>query len=165
MKNITLYNVPILLLLLTLFLLSIATSAASESNKPTAKQSVFIGNWTVTKVDFPDNYFSEIKYPVSFQITTEDSEKKHEKDSQANVEIKGSYKDQFDHQCDFSLAQLINNGNELLLLTCGTTKHTESSAPLHKVKFINGQLVGAVITKTQRFVWYAEPTKPEQASK
>jgi hypothetical protein len=78
-KNITLYNISISFLFLTLFLLSAATSAASESNKPTAKQSVFIGNWTVTKVDFPDNYFSEIKYPVSFQLTTEDSEKNMKK--------------------------------------------------------------------------------------
>jgi hypothetical protein len=46
-----------------------AASADSESNKPTAKQSVFIGDWTVTKVDFPDNYWGEIKYPVSFQLT------------------------------------------------------------------------------------------------
>ena len=159
MKNTTLYNISISFLFLTLFLLSMAALGDSESNKPTAKQSVFIGNWTVTKVDFPDNYFSEIKYPVSFQLTTADSEKTHEKDSLANVQIKGKYKDQFDHQCDFSLAQLINNGNELLLLTCGTTKHNDSWAPLHKIKFINGQLVGAVITKTQRFVWYAEPAK------
>lgn len=155
MKNIALYKVSVLLLFLPLFLFSSVSYAASESNKSPASKSVFIGDWTVVKVDFPDNYFSEIKYPVSFQLFVADSEK----GSGTDGEIKGKYKDQFDQEYDFSLSQLINNGHELLLLTYGTTKHSHSWAPLHKVKLINGQLVGSVITNTQRFIWYAEPTK------
>lgn len=106
----------------------------------------FIGKWAVTKVDMPENYFGEIKYPKYFELTEKEGK------------IFGSYKDQYDYECDFILSALINDGNELLLMNCGTTKHDSSWAPLHKVKLIEGRLVGSVITNTQRFVWYAEPT-------
>lgn len=149
MKNITMYKVSVFLLFVTLCLFSSVSYSASELNKPPTSKSVFVGNWTVVKVDFPDNYFSEIEYPKSFQLSQVEGDGR----------IKGKYKDQYDQEYDFSLSQLINNGHELLLLTYGTTKHSESWAPLHKVKLINGQLVGSVITNTQRFIWYAEPTK------
>ena len=158
MKNKILYKVLSVISFVFITVLSTSASAVPQSNQPCVKQSVFIGDWTVTKVDFPDNYWGEIKYPVSFQLTATNNQSSVTNTTK-ELKLKGTYKDQFDHQFDFSLVELINNGNELLLLTYGTTKHSESWAPLHKVKFINGQLVGAVITKTQRFIWYAEPTK------
>ena len=105
----------------------------------------FVGKWMVTEVDMPENYFGEIKYPKYFELSEEEGK------------IVGTYKDQYDYQCDFLLSELVNAGNELLLMNCGTTKQSSSWAPLHKVKIIKGKLVGSVITNTQRFVWYAEP--------
>mgnify|MGYP000199723140 CR=1 FL=1 len=107
----------------------------------------FVGAWEVTKVDYPENYFGEIKYPKYFQLTV------------VNGNLSGSYKDQYDFECKFPLSTVINDGHELLLLTCGTTKHSTSWSPLHKIKLIDGKLVGSVITNTQRFIWYAEPAK------
>lgn len=107
----------------------------------------FVGSWEVTKVDYPENYFGEIKYPKYFKLT------------ELNGKVGGTYKDQFEFECEFPLAIIINDGNELLLLNCGTTKHSSSWSPLHKVKLIDGKLVGSVITNTQRFVWYAEPAQ------
>ena len=96
MKNTTLYNISISFLFFTLFLLSMSASADSESNKPTAKQSVFIGDWTVTKVDFPDNYWGEIKYPVSFQLTDTNNQSSVTNTTK-ELKLKGTYKDQFSH--------------------------------------------------------------------
>lgn len=125
MKNIT---ILIVLVLFTCF---------AYANK-------FEGKWLVTKIYYPNNYFSEIKYPKSFEL------------KEVNGKHEGNYTDQFDYKCDFILSKIINAGNELLLLTCGTTKHSTSWAPLHKVKLIDDKLVGSVITKTQRFIWYAK---------
>lgn len=103
----------------------------------------FIGKWEVTKVDIPDTYYGEIKYPKYFEIA-EDKGK-----------ISGRYKDQYDFECEFLLSELVNGGNELLLMNCGTTKSEQAWAPLHKVKYINGELVGSVVTYNQVFVWHA----------
>lgn len=99
----------------------------------------------VTEVDIPETYYGEIKYPKYFELIEKEGE------------ISGTYKDQYDYECSFALSVLVNDGNELLLMNCGTTKHNTSWAPIHKVKLIKGRLVGSVITKTQRFIWYAEP--------
>jgi len=103
----------------------------------------FVGKWQVTKVDMPDTYYGEIKYPKYFEITEHDGK------------VSGRYKDQFDYECEFLLSELVNGGNELLLMNCGTTKHVEAWAPLHKVKYINGELVGSVVTSGQVFIWHA----------
>lgn len=107
----------------------------------------FVGMWQVTKVDMPETYFGEIKYPKYFEI------------SESDGEISGYYKDQYDFECNFILSELINAGNELLLMNCGRTKSDQAWAPLHKVKFINGELVGSVVTYGQVFVWHASAVK------
>jgi hypothetical protein len=61
MKNKILHKVLSLISFVFIIVLSTSGSAVPQSNQPCVKQSVFIGNWTVTKVDFPDNYFSEIR--------------------------------------------------------------------------------------------------------
>lgn len=103
----------------------------------------FVGKWKVTKVDMPETYFGDIKYPKYFEITENEGK------------VFGVYKDQFDFECEFSLSELVNGGNELLLMNCGTTKSEQAWAPLHKVKYISGELVGSVVTYGQAFVWHA----------
>ncbi|WP_044617241.1 hypothetical protein [Gynuella sunshinyii] len=107
----------------------------------------FIGKWQVTKVDMPDTYYGEIKYPKYFEIIENEGK------------VSGYYKDQYDFECNFVLSELVNDGNELLLMNCGTTKFAQTWAPLHKVKFINGELVGSVVTFGQVFVWHASAVK------
>ena len=108
----------------------------------------FLGKWRVTKVETPNTYFGEIKYPKHFELT------------QQNGQLSGQYHDQYGYECDFSLIELINAGNELLLIGCGVTKHANSWMPVHKVKLINDRLVGKVITHSTQFTWYAEAVKP-----
>ncbi len=108
-----------------------------------AAASDFVGKWQVTKVDMPETYYGEIKYPKYFEITENEGK------------VSGYYKDQFDFECQFLLSELVNGGNELLLMNCGTTKSEQAWAPLHKVKYINGELVGFVVTYGQVFVWHA----------
>lgn len=105
--------------------------------------SDFVGKWQVYKVDMPETYYGEIKYPKYFEITENEGEGS------------GYYKDQFDFESQFSLSEMVNNGNELLLMNSGTTKSEQAWAPLHKVKYINGELVGSVVTYGQVFVWQA----------
>ena len=105
----------------------------------------FSGKWAVYKVDTPGNYFGEIKYPRYFEL------------SETDGKLTGSYIDQYDGSCQFPLAITVNGGNELLLMNCGVTKHADSWAPLHKVKKIDGELVGSVVTYDQQFVWHAKP--------
>ncbi len=105
----------------------------------------FSGKWVVYKLDMPKNYFGEIKYPKKFELI------------EAVGKITGTYIDQYDHSCKFPLAELVNGGNELLLMNCGVTKHSDAWAPLHKVKIVDGDLVGAVLTYDRQFVWHAKP--------
>ena len=46
--------------------------------------SDFVGKWQVYKVDMPETYYGEIKYPKYFEITENEGE------------VSGYYKDQFD---------------------------------------------------------------------
>lgn len=103
----------------------------------------FIGKWAVSTVEYPENYYGEIKYPKYFELLMMDGR------------LVGFYKDQFDYECKFPLADSVNGGEELLLMVCGTTKSTQSWAPLNKVKLIDGELVGSVVTYDRRFTWRA----------
>lgn len=125
--------------LCTTLLFCLLTNIASAND--------FLGMWQVTKVDMPETYFGEIKYPKYFEITETESG------------VSGYYRDQYNLECNFLLSELVNNGNELPLMNCGTTKSEQAWAPLHKVKLINGELVGSVVTYGQVFVWYASPVK------
>lgn len=71
----------------------------------------------------------------------------------------GYYRDQFNYECEFPLAEIVNGGEELLLMVCGTTKSNLSWAPLNKVKLIKGKLVGSVVTFDQQFIWHAKRVK------
>lgn len=108
----------------------------------------FTGKWQVTKIETPEPYLADIPYPAYFELR------------QSEGQISGRYKDQFDFECEFDLALLVNNDSELLLMNCGSTQFKESWTPLHKVKFINGELVGTVVAYTQMFVWHASPVDP-----
>jgi hypothetical protein len=103
----------------------------------------FSGKWSVYKVDMPDNYYGEIKYPKQFELIEKDEK------------LRGGYTDQYGYSCEFPLAEVVNGGNELLLMNCGVTKHSDAWAPLHKVKKIDGELVGSVLTYDRQFVWHA----------
>jgi hypothetical protein len=122
-------------LILALLLVSSVLSAAD-----------FTGDWVVVEVvendEFP--WHKEIKYPASFSLNLD------------GTVLVGFYKDQFDFECEFKLAQLINDSEELLLAVCGTTKHSSSWAPIHKVKMIDGKLHGVVVTSDKKFEWIAE---------
>lgn len=112
----------------------------------TAKSEDFTGSWLVVEVvddpTFP--WHKEIKYPKSFAIRWADSA------------LVGSYEDQYGFACDFELVESVNDGHELLLTTCGSTKSADSWSPLHKVKLIDGKLHGIVVTSERRFEWIAE---------
>lgn len=112
-----------------------------------ASANDFLGMWQATKAVMSETYFGEIKYPKYFEITENESG------------VSGYYRDQYDFECKFLLSELVNGGNELLLMNCGTTTSEQAWAPLHKVKFINGELVGSVVTYGQVLVWYASPAK------
>lgn len=118
-----------------------------------ATASDFEGKWQVYKVDMPETYYGEIKYPKYFEITENEGK------------VSGYYKDQFDFESQFSLSELVNNENELLLMNSGTTKSEQAWAPLHKVKYINRELVGSVVTYGQVFVWHASQVESLPLSK
>lgn len=103
----------------------------------------FVGKWEVSTVDFPENYYREIKYPKQFELQMMDDK------------LVGTYKDQFDYECMFPLSVIVNGGEELLLMVCGTTKSNQSWSPLNKVKLIDGELVGVVVTDDRQFTWHA----------
>jgi hypothetical protein len=107
----------------------------------------FIGKWEVSKVEYSNNYYGEIKYPKYFDL------------QMVNNKLAGFYKDQFDYECKFPLSELVNGGEELLLMVCGTTKSSQSWAPLNKVKLIDGKLVGSVVTYDRMFTWRAKRVK------
>lgn len=111
-----------------------------------ASAADFTGDWVVVEVlendEFP--WHEEIKYPVSFSLKMD------------GKVLVGTYKDQYDFECDFEFARLVNDGRELLLKACGTTKHPESWAPIHKVKLIDGRLHAVVVTFDKKFEWIAE---------
>ena len=106
----------------------------------------FVGQWQVVDVvensEFP--WHEEIKYPRSFVI------------EEKNGVLKGRYTDQYGYECDFETVSLINNGNELLLSGCLSTKHATSWAPIYKVKNVDGKLRGLVVTSDKKFEWLAE---------
>ncbi len=87
---------------------------------------------------FPKTTLVKLKYLKYFEL------------SEKEGKLVSTYIDQYENQCDFILSELVNSGNELLLMNCGTTKHSSSWAPIHKVKFIKGRLVGSEITNMQR---------------
>ena len=62
--------------------------------------SDFVGKWQVYKVDMPETYYGEIKYPKYFEITENEGE------------VSGYYKDQFDFESQFSLrnCQMFSTG-------------------------------------------------------
>lgn len=105
----------------------------------------FIGEWIVTGIENTDDFpwEQQVKYPKSFKIEV------------AGSGLKGTYKDQYDHECAFDLITLINNGAELLLTNCGSTKSQIAWSPVHKVKFKDGKLQGLVITNQLLFKWSA----------
>lgn len=107
----------------------------------------FIGKWEVSAVEYPSNYYGEIKYPKYFELLMEGDK------------LVGFYKDQFDYECMFPLSTVVNGGEELLLMVCGTTKSSQSWAPLNKVKLIDGELVGSVVTYGRQFTWHAKRVK------
>ena len=105
----------------------------------------FIGEWVVTGIEKTDDFPWEhqIKYPKWFSI-----------EATANG-LKGTYKDQYDHECAFDLITEINNGAELLLTNCGSTKSPIAWSPVHKVKFKDGKLQGLLVIHQLLFKWSA----------
>ncbi len=109
-----------------------------------ASANDFFGEWKVSKLIFTVPYFKDIRYPKWFRIENRDGT------------ISGRYKDQYNYEDNFELVVFINNNQEMLLSHCCGTKHPESWSPLHKVKIINGELHGVVVTNRFEFEWIAE---------
>ena len=109
----------------------------------------FEGAWEIFKVNenkvFP--WHDEIKYPKKFNLIKKENG------------WEGSYTDQYDFKCKFSLVVDINDGNELILVHCGTTKHPEAWSPIHKIKIENGKIIGLTITDKLLFSWEAIRTE------
>jgi hypothetical protein len=107
--------------------------------------SEFVGSWKVLEVienpEFP--WHQEVKYPVEFTI------------SENGSKLVGQYQDQWNTECEFSVVEEINDGAELILIHCGSTKSPSAWMPIHRVKRNGENLHGSVFTNHKLFEWIA----------
>ena len=127
------------ILMLTLGLLAAAPLAA-ESTSP------WIGDWQVTLAPHQDPLrVGEIRYPQRLLITKD------------GTKLKLMAWDQFKQSCRLDEFMLINAGRDLIFSWCGTTKHSDSFAPIQHVKLSDGRLRGVVSTTEKLFEWIGTP--------
>ena len=91
--------------------------------------------------EFP--WHLEVKCPTKFKLIKNEGS------------WEGNYKDQNGFESTFSLVTDINNGREMILCHSGETKSPEAWAPIHKIKLIEGKIVGVTITDKYLFSWEA----------